>query len=225
MAVKKKRAPRGSRHDKVAAKVFGEVRQIVASDTTARTTVRELMFARLIAEEAYTYSDAYVEAMQPNSDNAASINTMASKLAAKPRVKREIERVRMQLAEEAATHADKYKVVMDGKLLREEVLKGLYTIATSDASAKDRKSCWELLGKCRHVDMFAHGSTFSNTTNMQVNNLGVANSNDASELRSNLVNALSSMMSGQGTTKHALLQPSSAQVIDTKAVECELVEP
>jgi hypothetical protein len=28
-AIKKKRAPRGSRHEKVAAKVFGEVRQIV----------------------------------------------------------------------------------------------------------------------------------------------------------------------------------------------------
>lgn len=221
----KLRKKRLSQVERTSRKVFGEIKEIVSSTTQDRMTMREVHFARLVGCEGYTLSDAYVESHKPQTEELASINTMASRLKAKPRVVREIERLKRQEQEAAAHHEERFKLVSDGKLLREEILKGLYSIATSDAAAKDRSRCWELLGKCRHVDMFAHGSTFSNTTNMQVNNLGVANSNDAGELRSNLVNAIGSILSGVGTTKQALLMPSSAQLIDTKVVECELVEP
>jgi hypothetical protein len=157
-------------------------------------TMREALFAKLVAEEGYCFTDAYVEAFKPETTNTASLNTLASRISTRPRVRLEIDRLR-RAAEEAEKEKENLPALLRSQAwLRDQIANGFYQIATSDADSKTRLKAWELLGRTKTADFIASGTNISTTTNTQVNNLGVPTSDDAAEMRSALVTSLTRLL-------------------------------
>src|SRR5450631_1346433 len=69
--------------------------EIAAEDSESGLKIKQLLFCRLIAEGGFDQKQAYIEAYQPNPDKVTdrSIIDMSSRLARKPEVKHEIERI------------------------------------------------------------------------------------------------------------------------------------
>ena len=115
-----------------------------------RLTVREMNFARLIAEENYTQSEAYKEAFQPSEDaKPESIQQLGCRYANKPRVAAEIERIRIQLQDTERSKDERLGAALDGAASRQLIALELFAFVMSPSTPKN--AVWlkalELLGK------------------------------------------------------------------------------
>src|ERR1700761_8845875 len=127
-----------------------------------RLTVREMNFARLIAEENYTQSEAYKEAFQPSEDaKPESIQQLGCRYANKPRVAAEIERIRIQLQDTERSKDERLGAALDGAASRQLIALELFAFVMSPSTPKN--AVWlkalELLGKQKHVDSWVTTST------------------------------------------------------------------
>lgn len=116
--------------------------------------VRELNFARLIAEESFSQADAYKEAFQPSEDaKPESIASMACRVANKPAVVAEVERIRVRIREQEMSKDERLGVALNGDSVRQLVALELFAVVMS---SRPRDSVWlkcvEMLGRQKHVD-------------------------------------------------------------------------
>ena len=150
--------------------------EVAAQDSESGLKIKQLLFCRLIAEGGFDQKQAYIEAYQPNPDKVTdrSIIDMSSRLARKPEVKHEIERIQTDLQEEAMSRQTRLMWALDGKKTTERILLELYSMATSSSvDNKTKLRAIELLGRCRSVDCFVSSTSISNTSNIVNGRLGV----------------------------------------------------
>lgn len=142
-----------------------ELASIADSDKEGFSS-KEAVFCRLIAEGGFSQRNAYCEAFQPSSDvKDRSIIEMASRLASKPSVKHEIERIQTDLREEALQRQTKLMFALSSKMATERIAIELYSIGTSsEVDVKTKIRALETLGRMKHIDCFATStSVLSNT--------------------------------------------------------------
>ena len=148
----------------------------VEAGERAKLQVREMVFATLVAEEGYCYTDAYKEAYQPETTLVESIQQMASRIANRPRVKAEIARIKNRLAEEEMSKEQRLAIVLNGAAVRDRMALELYAIATSEEDAKTRMKAWEMIGNLEHVDAFVGNKKVDQRDQSTPLNLGTMSS-------------------------------------------------
>jgi hypothetical protein len=107
------------------------------------------------------------------------------------------DRLNEERAEAEKQHQDSLpNLLRDGSWLSDQVLKGLYTIAVSDADAKTKVKCWELLGKSKHADVFKSAGSFVQVNDPKTQNVfQLPDTNDPDELRGALMKQLTGIVS------------------------------
>lgn len=178
--------------EKRLKKIFGELREAVSPHGAGALTVRELVFARLIAEEGYNQSDAYREAAEPSEDaKPESINQIACRWSKRPRVQAEIERIKRTLEEDKLRKEERLAVALDGQKARDRMAVELYFMATSDIAPLLKLKAWEMLGKMKHVDAFQKSSTIIDASRSETNTFIDLNPNSsAEEARASVIEAI-----------------------------------
>ena len=164
------------------ARVLAEV---AAQDSESGLKIKQLLFCRLIAEGGFDQKQAYIEAYQPNPDKVTdrSIIDMSSRLARKPEVKHEIERIQTDLQEEAMSRQTRLMFALDSRKVNERILIELYSLATSsDSDKKTKLRAIELLGKTRSVDAFVSSTSINNTAVIN-GNLGIDSTGSVSKAK------------------------------------------
>jgi hypothetical protein len=159
--------------------------EIAAEDSESGLKIKQLLFCRLIAEGGFDQKQAYIEAYQPNPDKVTdrSIIDMSSRLARKPEVKHEIERIQTDLQEEAMSRQTRLMFALDSRKVNERILIELYAMATSaSADSKTKLRAIELLGKTRSVDAFVSSTSINNTA-MINGNLGIDSTGSVSKAK------------------------------------------
>lgn len=117
--------------------------------------VKELVLARLIAEENYPQREAYIAAFHPSPDaKEASIDSMASRVCGRPRVKAEIDRKRNDIREKEMSKESRLGAAFDGAAVNQRIALELFAIIVSSKPDKLRVKCMEIIGKMKHVDAF-----------------------------------------------------------------------
>jgi hypothetical protein len=108
---------------------------------------------------------------------------MSSRLARKPEVKHEIERIQTDLQEEAMSRQTRLMFALDSRKVNERILIELYAMATSaSADSKTKLRAIELLGKTRSVDAFVSSTSINNTA-MINGNLGIDSTGSVSKAK------------------------------------------
>ena len=159
--------------------------EVAAQDSESGLKIKQLLFCRLIAEGGFDQKQAYIEAYQPNPDKVTdrSIIDMSSRLARKPEVKHEIERIQTDLQEEAMSRQTRLMFALDSRKVNERILIELYAMATSaSADSKTKLRAIELLGKTRSVDAFVSSTSINNTA-MINGNLGIDSTGSVSKAK------------------------------------------
>ena len=159
--------------------------EIAAEDSESGLKIKQLLFCRLIAEGGFDQKQAYIEAYQPNPDKVTdrSIIDMSSRLARKPEVKHEIERIQTDLQEEAMSRQTRLMFALDSRKVNERILIELYAMATSaSVDSKTKLRAIELLGKTRSVDAFVSSTSINNTA-MINGNLGIDSTGSVSKAK------------------------------------------
>ena len=159
--------------------------EVAAQDSESGLKIKQLLFCRLIAEGGFDQKQAYIEAYQPNPDKVTdrSIIDMSSRLARKPEVKHEIERIQTDLQEEAMSRQTRLMFALDSRKVNERILIELYAMATSaSADSKTKLRAIELLGKTRSVDAFVSSTSINNTA-MINGNLGIDSNGSVSKAK------------------------------------------
>lgn len=211
----KKRVPK---EEKELKAVFGKLTEIVASGSAARTTVRDLHFARLLHEGA-EQTEAYIEAYKPGTTNKDSLYVMASRLAKKQNVVRELDRLRREEEDEANRRDHLEEILLDGPRLKMEMLKVIYLMATNpDTPDAIRLKAATELGSLKHVDAFVRtGSTFNIDQSKTQNIVGAINmdTKDAGELRASLTSAITGLLAEPAPT----ISTAREAVIEAEVIE------
>lgn len=142
--------------DKVLQQAHRSIAAQVDSDPDrAQLKIREQSFARLIAEEGMSQTDAYTVAFNPNPDaKPESIQQMASRVANRPRVQAEIQRLLNNEKELAMSKESRLGIAFDGAAVNQRIALELFAIIVSTKADSLRVKCMEVLGKMKHVDSF-----------------------------------------------------------------------
>ena len=166
----------------------------VADEDSQGLKAKEIVFCRLIAEGGYTQNQAYIEAFQPSAlVKDVSIIQMACRLARKPSVEHEINRIKTDIQEEAMSRQSKLMFALDGRKVAERMSIELYSIMTSASTdSKTKLRALELLGKMRHVDAFV--SSTSINTQIVNGNLGIDTNAPVSEAKKNLLSNVTKLI-------------------------------
>lgn len=131
------------------------IEQIEGSEQRSDLKVKELVLARLIAEEGYSQRDAYLAAFKPSPDALPeSIDSMASRVCSRPRVKAEVDRIKNDIKEVELSKESRLGVAFDGPQVNQRMALELFAIIVSTKPDALRVKCIEILGKFKHVDSF-----------------------------------------------------------------------
>ena len=166
----------------------------VAEEDSKDLKSKELVFCRLIAEGGFTQGQAYIEAFKPHeSVKDRSIVEMACRIANKPTVQHEIDRIKTEIQEEALSRQSRLMFALDGRKVAERMSIELYALSTSaNIDAKTKLRALELLGKMRHVDAFVSSTSINNQI---VNgNLGMDTSAPVGEAKKNLLSSVTKLI-------------------------------
>ena len=150
--------------------------EIAAIDNESGLKVKQLMFCNLIAESGFDQKEAYIEAYQPDPSKVTdrSIIDMSSRLARKPEVKYEIERLKTKLQEESMSRQERLMFALDARKGGERVLIELYSLMTSASSdPKTKLRALELYGRTRLIDAFVNSTSINNSSSIINGHLGV----------------------------------------------------
>ncbi len=162
---------------------YEELKKVADADADGLKP-KEAVFCRLIAEGGYAQKHAYIEAFQPDKNKVSdrSIIEISSRLANKPSIQHEIQRIKTEIMEESMSRQNRLMFALDGRKVAERMSIELYAMTTSaDIDPKTKLRAIELLGKMRHVDAFV--SSTSVNTQIVNGNLGIDTNATASEAK------------------------------------------
>lgn len=173
-------------------------------DERMHLKVREMCFARLIAEEEWSQRDAYIYAYKPSPEALpASIDQIACRIAARPRVKAEIERIRVRIREEEMAKDKHLAKALDGNYVRDWLQLQWFAIAAGDYPMGARMAAMRELGKLKAVDAYVGAGQIIDSTAKS------GSPKTAGEMRARLVKyALDSLTSNQ---KEITIKPDDIQ--------------
>lgn len=168
-----------------------------ALDSSAkRLTVREMVFARLVAEENETYTDAYKIAFEPSPDaKPESLNELGSRIARRPRVKEEIARIKREIAEDSRRREEKLAIALDGNRVRERMAIELYAMATSDVDERVKLAAWKMLGEMRHVAAFEQITSDANASISKLS--GITAGDGAGDAKQKLISSVGGLIAAR----------------------------
>lgn len=136
------------------------IAEIEGAEQRGDLRVKELVLARLIAEENYSQREAYIAAFHPSPDaKEASIDSMASRVCGRPRVQAEIERIKCDIRETEMSKESRLGVAFDGPQVNQRIALELFAIIVSNKPDSLRVKCMEIIGKMKHVDAFVGASS------------------------------------------------------------------
>lgn len=129
-------------------------------DDREHLKVREMAFCRLVAEEGFTYTDAYRETFHPSADALPeSIRQLASRVAARPRCSAEIERIRAYIKDKSVERDLQMSIALDGPRARDRMIIETYAMAVnSEVPMALRLKAIDMMMSYRHVDGYANGT-------------------------------------------------------------------
>lgn len=173
-----------------------EIIEGVEDSDRDRLQVREMAFARLVAEEGYNQTDAYKATFDPAGNaKPESIRQLACRVAGRPRVRSEIERIRAYLQEKAVERDLSLSWALDGPQVRDRIALEMACIACHpDAPFSIRIKAAEVLGNMKHVDAFIRSSATGPDQKQEKNLLGDIKADDpASEAKRKLLDTLNTI--------------------------------
>jgi hypothetical protein len=189
---------------KEAKSLIDEAKELsrIADKDKEGFSAKEATFCRLIAEGGFSQKQAYIEAFQPSSDvKDRSIVEMSCRIANKPAVKHEIERIQTDLKEEALQRQTKLMFALSSKHATERIAIELYSLGTSaTVDAKTKIRSLELLGRMKHIDCFA-SSTSVLSNNVITGNLGVNTNLPALEAKTDLLNNITKLIESRKSSE------------------------
>ena len=159
-----------------------------------------MAFARLIAEEGYNQSDAYRTAFDPNQEaKPESIRQLACRVAGRPRVRAEIERIRAYLQEKAVERDLSLSWALNGNQVRDRIaLEMACIMCHPDSPPSIRIKAAEVLGDMKHVDAFVRSAITGPDPSKDKNLLGDIKSDDpAKEAKQKLLDTLRTIKSSR----------------------------
>ena len=170
-------------------KLYLDVKNQFRQDSNLR--VVEAVFANLVAREGFDYKDAYIEAFKPNTENIDSVYQMASRMANKPKVKAEIDRIRVQISEEEMSKDQRLKIVYNGGELRDRIYIELFAMAMSPDIAPNLKfKILSKLGEAKHVDAWVGSNAVVADQARRATGFDLSSASSAAEARGLLIDQL-----------------------------------
>lgn len=133
-------------------------------------------------------------------------------MAAKPRVKGEIERIRRGLDENKLRHEERLAVALHPEMARNRMKVELFAIATSPGEdTRNKLKAWQMFGSMKDVDAFAGGTLIDNSKtsfHAQHNSFQLPAGGGADQAKVSLLEQVK-----------RLQKPSSERVVDVMVVE------
>lgn len=184
-----------SPEDKAIEKSYQALKSRIGKDSSDLLTVRELLFSRLVAEESYTYTDAYVEAFQPSETATKdSIYQMSSRIAGRPRVQAEMDRIRRELEDDKLKREERLGVALNPVVGRERMAIEIYAIATGSKDEDTRLKAWKLFGSLRHIDAFVSTNSPAEDPNAKLGTFGIRAGANSEEIRVQFMDKVKQIM-------------------------------
>lgn len=184
-----------------SASIIKQARELISkadeSTTTNGLKLNEAIFARLVAEDGATLTDAYKEAFKPGPDvGIESIHVMASRVKSRLRVGLEIERIQRELIAEDAIRNNLVARAMNGAIVAQDIATRMYIILNSPtASMVYVTKAAEILGRMQHVNAFVNSLTsIDASTHVVNNNLEIKAGSSADQARAQLMESLENIL-------------------------------
>jgi hypothetical protein len=150
-----------------------------------------MAFSRLVAVEGFTQRDAYIEIYKPETNNTASIDVMASRIANKQRVRDEIERIKQEEREGVINREERLRFALDGQSVITRMAIDLYSMATcAETTNLIKLKAWQMLGSMKHVDAFVS----SGTEAPKSKSFGIRDDQDATAAKETFLNNIKSLI-------------------------------
>lgn len=187
--------------------VRDRVMQRMEEDDRCNLKVKEMNFARLIVEEGWTQFEAYVESFVPRETaKKESIEQMACRIAKRPRVQAEMERIRQDIKEREFSKDQRMGIALDGNACRNRLALEFFAIGMSNVPVQYRLAALRELGRMKHVDAFVGASNVldEQAKTGEAKNADQARANIVRYIRKNIAEAIPGATIDVGSTANEL---------------------